>query len=71
MLRLTMKAEAGKGTIMNAVRGILLFGAGVFALYKGWTFHTGQRAWFAYGLGLVAIGLGVWRLLRREDKPLI
>jgi hypothetical protein len=56
---------------MNAVRGILLFGLGVFALYKGWLIHTGQKAWLAYGLGLVAIALGIWRLLRRENKPLV
>jgi cytochrome c biogenesis protein CcdA len=54
---------------MNATRGILLFGLGVFALYKGWLIHTGQRAWLAYILGLVAIALGIWRLLRRPDKP--
>jgi hypothetical protein len=56
---------------MNAMRGVLLFGMGVFALYKGWSIHTGERAWLAYGLGLVAIALGVWRLLRREDKRLV
>jgi hypothetical protein len=60
-----------KAVAMNAMRGVVLFGLGVFALYKGWTFHTGERAWFAYALGLVAIALGVWRLLRREDRPLI
>jgi hypothetical protein len=55
---------------MSAMRGIILFGLGVFSLYKGWTIHTGEKAWLAYGLGLVAIALGVWRLMRREDKPL-
>jgi len=44
---------------MSMARGIVLFVLGVFALYKGWTIHTGQRAWLAYGLGLVAIALGV------------
>ena len=56
---------------MNAIRGIVLFGLGVFALYKGWTFHMGEKACFAYGLGLVAIALGVWRMLRRPDRPLV
>ncbi len=55
---------------MSAIRGILLFALGVFAIYRGWLYHTGQRAWFAYALGVVAIGLGVFRLLRRPDKPL-
>jgi hypothetical protein len=56
---------------MNAVRGILLFGLGVFALYKGWAIHSGEKAWFAYALGLAAIALGVLRLLRRENRPLV
>ena len=56
---------------MSMARGIVLFVLGVFALYKGWTIHTGQRAWLAYGLGLVAIALGVWRVMRREDRPLV
>lgn len=56
---------------MSSIRGILLFGLGVFALYKGWAIHTGERAWFAYILGFVAIALGIWRLLRRESKPLV
>ena len=56
---------------MSAIRGVILFGMGVFALYKGWMIHVGQRAWLAYGLGFVAIALGIWRLLRREDKPLL
>jgi hypothetical protein len=33
--------------------------------------HTGEKAWLAYLLGLAAIALGVWRLLRRPDKPLL
>ena len=56
---------------MSAVRGIIFFALGVFAMYRGWVFHTGGRAWFAYGIGILAIALGVWRLLRREDKPLL
>jgi hypothetical protein len=56
---------------MSSIRGILLFGLGVFAIYKGWTIHTGQKAWLAYGLGLIAVALGIWRLLRRESKPLM
>ncbi|HKF48641.1 MAG TPA: hypothetical protein VKB38_14890 [Terracidiphilus sp.] len=54
---------------MDAVRGIIMLGLGVFVLYRGWVIHTGQRAWLAYGLGLLAIALGIWRLLRRPDKP--
>ena len=56
---------------MNAFRGVLLFALGVFALYRGWLIHTGSKAWLAYLLGIVAIALGVWRLLRNPDKPLV
>jgi len=56
---------------MSAIRGIILFALGVYAVYRGWLYHTGQRAWLAYALGFVAIALGVWRMLRRPDKPLV
>jgi hypothetical protein len=56
---------------MNAVRGIVLFGLGVFAVYEGWRIHTGERAWFAYILGVLAMLLGVWRLMRNPNKPLV
>lgn len=55
---------------MNAVRGIILFGMGVFAIYEGWRIHVGERAWLAYLLGVVAIGLGVWRLTRTEKRAI-
>jgi len=56
---------------MNAFRGILMFAVGVFAIYRGWLIHTGEKAWLAYGLGAVAIALGVWRLLRNPNRPLV
>ncbi len=55
---------------MNAFRGILMFALGGIALYRGWIIHSGEKAWLAYGLGLLAIALGVWRLLRNSNKPL-
>lgn len=56
---------------MNVFRAVLMFGVGVFAVYRGWTMHNGERAWLAYGLGVVAIALGVWRLKRNPNKPLV
>jgi hypothetical protein len=55
---------------MGLFRGILLIALGVFALYEGFRMmqlHVVQRAWFAIVLGAVAIALGVWRMMRKED----
>jgi len=54
---------------MNPVRGVvMLLGAGL-AFYKGWMIHSGQTAMMAYGLGVAALGLGVWHLTRKAAKP--
>lgn len=56
---------------MNVFRAVLMFCVGVFAIYRGWTMHSGERAWLAYGLGVVAVALAVWRLKRNPNKPLV
>lgn len=56
---------------MNHVRGILMLVLGAFALYRGWVVRTGQSAWLAYGLGLLAIAIGIWRLTRKPPRPLV
>jgi hypothetical protein len=53
---------------MNHFRGILLLAAGSFALYRGWQAHSGKQALWAYGLGVLAIALGIWRLTCKEDR---
>ena len=55
---------------MNHFRGIMLLAAGSFALYEGWRIHSGNRALWAYGLGVLAIAVGLWRLIRNPDLPL-
>jgi len=55
---------------MNQVRGIILVGAGVYALYAGWRIHTGQHALFAYALGALSLAVGIWRILRKEPSRL-
>ena len=55
---------------MTHFRGIILLAGGVLALYQGWRIHTGSQALWAYGLGVLAVAVGVWRLIRREDRPL-
>lgn len=47
---------------MGPFRGLILILFGCLAIYKGWTLH-GDRAWLAYGLGLVSLALGAWHVL--------
>ncbi len=55
---------------MDYARGILMFALGAFALYRGWVMmHSGQSAWLAFGLGGLALALGIWRLTRKPPKP--
>ncbi len=56
---------------MNQFRGVLLLAAGAFALYQGWKLHTGSHALWAYGLGVLAVAVGLWRILRKPDQPLL
>jgi len=53
---------------MDYFRGLVLLGAGCFALYRGWKIHTGHYALWAYGLGLLAVVVGIWRLTRKPDR---
>ena len=41
--------------------------AAAVALWKGWQIHRGEYAWLAYGLGVMALALGVWHLRRGES----
>ena len=56
---------------MDQVRGIVMIGLGIFVLYRGWVMHTGQKAWFAWLLGVLAIALGAWRISRKPPRPLV
>ena len=56
---------------MNLFRGILLIAAGVFVAWRGWMVHAHMNAWPFYGVGVLAVALGVWRLLSKPPKPLI
>ena len=69
---LTMKeAACFKDRAMDKVRGILMFAAGAFALYRGAVMLPRPNAWLAIALGLVAIALGVWRLTRKAPRRLM
>ena len=66
-----MGRRSGDGDAMNIFRGIILIAAGCYALYRGWVVHSGSQAWWAYGLGVVAIAIGIWRMIRNPDRPLV
>ncbi len=43
--------------------------AAVLAMGKGWQIHHGEMAVLAYGLGAMALALGVWHLTRKAPAP--
>ena len=53
---------------MDKLRGILMLAAGSFAFYRGFLLH-GRNAAFAFGLGFLAVALGVFRLTRKPPRP--
>ncbi|MFZ0338112.1 MAG: hypothetical protein WAL45_08785 [Terracidiphilus sp.] len=54
---------------MNRVRGIVMLIAAALAIGKGWQIHRGETAVLAYGLGALALAVGVWHLTRKEPVP--
>ena len=56
---------------MEKVRGILLVAVGAFVLCRGFVMRGSPSFWPAVGLGIAAIALGVWRLLRKPAPPRI
>jgi hypothetical protein len=55
---------------MENVRGFLMIVVGAFALFRGLVLHSGRNAWVLTGLGVLAIGLGVWHLTRKRPRRL-
>jgi hypothetical protein len=53
---------------MDYVRGILLVGVGAFVLIRGIVTHGRPNSGLAIGLGLAAIALGIWRLVRKQPQ---
>ncbi len=54
---------------MDQVRGVIMIVLSGFAFYQGWTIHTGDRAMLAYGVGVLALAVGAWRLMRKPPQP--
>jgi hypothetical protein len=53
---------------VNRIRGVVMLLAAAVAFWKGWQLHRGETAILAYGLGAMALVIGVWHLTRREPK---
>ena len=53
---------------MNRIRGIVMLIAGSLAIWKGWEIHRGEMAVLAYGLGVMALAVGVWHLTRKGPR---
>jgi hypothetical protein len=55
---------------MNRVRGVLMIVAACVAFWKGWRIHAnGHSALMACGLGVLALALAAWHLMRRSPAP--
>lgn len=53
---------------MNQIRGIVMLIAAALAFWKGFEIHRGETALLAYGLGALALALGVWHLMRKPPR---
>ena len=53
---------------MNPLRGVLMLVAAALAFWKGYEIHRGEMAVMAYGLGTLALALGVWHLTRKAPR---
>jgi hypothetical protein len=42
--------------------------AAAVAFWKGWQIHRGETAVLAYGLGVLALSMGVWHLMRERRR---
>jgi hypothetical protein len=62
-----LKKTGRKGASMNRIRGIVMLIAAALAIGKGWQVHRGEMAVLAYGLGALALVVGVWHLTRKAS----
>jgi hypothetical protein len=43
--------------------------AGCIAFWQGWRLRSTHFVWTAFGLGALALALGLWHLLRKPARP--
>jgi hypothetical protein len=63
------KRHRRKDARVNRIRGIVMLIAAALAIWKGWEIHRGEMAVLAYGLGALALAMGVWHLTRKVPPP--
>jgi len=61
--------KPGEDRRMNHFRGVLMLIAAGVAFWRGWKIHTGHTALLGYGLGVLALGLALWHMTRKPDRP--
>jgi|HubBroStandDraft_1064217.scaffolds.fasta_scaffold102809_4 hypothetical protein len=54
---------------MNQFRGVFMLVAACVAFWQAWRLRATHFAISAVGLGLLALGLGLWHLLHKPAKP--
>ena len=54
---------------MNRIRGVLMVMAACVAFWEGWRLRSTHFALSAVGLGVLALALGLWHLLRKPPMP--
>ena len=62
-----MSGDRGEDGRVHRMRGVVMLLAAGVAIWKGWQIHRGETAVLAYGLGVMALALGVWHLRRGES----
>jgi hypothetical protein len=56
---------------MNRFRGVFMLIAAGVAFWQGWRLRATHFALSAAGLGVLALALGLWHLLRTPSQPRI
>ena len=56
---------------MNRIRGVFMLIAAGVAFWQGWRLRSTHYGLSAVGLGVLALALGLWHLLRKPPDPRI
>jgi uncharacterized membrane protein len=53
---------------MRRFRGLMMLVVGCYGIYRGLTEHTLLRSLIGFGIGALAIPLGIWHLTRTQHR---